>query len=78
MYGAPVVPGLTETGEHSAPLHVQLVELMSRRPGGARQYLADGLALLEQAISEESDERMRDRIAAGVALIRGTRSEDER
>lgn len=75
--GAPIIKGLTETGETGAPLHVQLVELMSRRPGGSRQYLADGLALLEQAISDESDERVRDRISAGISLIRGLRGQDD-
>ena len=74
--GAPIVPGLTETAVDGAPLHVQLINLLSRRPGGSQRKVADALALLEQAIGEESEERVRDRLAAGVALIRGLNGEE--
>ena len=74
--GAPVVPGLTETAADGVPLHVQLIQLLSRRPGGSQRKVADALALLEQAIGEESEERVRDRLSAGVALIRGLNGEE--
>ena len=74
--GAPVVPGLTETAPEGAPLHLQLVKLLSQRPGGSQRKIADALALLEQAIGEEGDEKLRDRISAGISLIRGMKGED--
>ena len=75
--GAPVVPGLTETSPEGEPLHLQLVKLLSQRPGGAQRKIADALALLEQAVGEESDERVRDRVAAGISLIRGMKENGE-
>lgn len=74
--GAPVVEGLTETAPEGAPLHLQLIKLLSQRPGGSQRKIADALALLEQAIGEESDERMRDRLTAGVSMIRGMDDKD--
>lgn len=74
--GAPVVEGLTETAESGTPLHLRLINLLSQRPGGSQRKIADALALLEQAVGEESDERVRDRIAAGVSLIRGMGDKD--
>ena len=74
--GAPIVSGLTETSETSVPLHTRLIALLSQRPGGSQRKVADALALLEQAIGEESEERVRDRLAAGVALIRGLNGEE--
>ena len=73
--GAPVIPGLTETAPESVPLHEQLMHLLSQRPGGAQRKIADALALLEQAVDEEGDERVRDRITAGVSLIRGMKDD---
>ena len=74
--GAPVVPGLTEVAPDGVPLHQRLVDLLSQRPGGAQRKIADGLALLEQAIGEESDERLKNRLAAGISLIRGMSNGD--
>ncbi len=74
--GAPIVPGLTETAADGIPLHVQLIKLLSQRPGGSQRKVADALALLEQAIGEEANERVKDRISAGMALIRGLKDED--
>lgn len=76
--GAPVVSGLTETAPDGVPLHQRLVDLLSQRPGGAQRKIADGLALLEQAVGEESDERVRNRVSAGIALIRGLKDDGER
>ena len=75
--GAPVIPGLTETAEDGAPLHQRLIHLLSQRSGGSQRKVADALALLEQAIGEEADERVRDRLSAGVSLIRGMAGEDD-
>lgn len=75
--GAPIVAGLTETAPEGAPLHVQLMNLLSQRPGGSQRKVADALSLLEQAIGEESDERVRDRLAAGVSLIRGMKEDGD-
>jgi len=74
--GAPIVDGITETAPEGAPVTVRLMELLAQRPGGSQRKVADALALLEQAAGEEADERLRDRISAGVALIRGLKDED--
>ena len=68
----PTVAGLTETARDAEPLHVRLMQVMAERPGGSRQEVADAVALLETAASREGDERVRDRLRAAVALIRGT------
>jgi hypothetical protein len=77
MDEAPVVPGLTQDAPGGAPLHVRLMDLLAQRPGGSTRKVADALTLLEEAASVEQDQRVRDRIAAGVALIRGFKDEDE-
>ena len=74
--GAPIVSGLTETAPEGAPMHVQLMELLARRPGGSQRKVSDALALLEEAVGEEQDERVRDRISAGVSMIRGMKNGD--
>ena len=73
--GAPVVSGLTETSPEGEPMHLRLMHLLSQRPGGSQRKIADALALLEQAVGEESDERVKDRVSAGVALIRGMKDD---
>lgn len=73
--GAPMVDGITETAPDGAPVHLRLMKLLAQRPGGSQRKVADALALLEQAAGEEADEQMRDRITAGVCLIRGLKSD---
>lgn len=78
--GLPVVEGLTETSRDAEPLHVRLMQAMSERRGGSHRKVADALALLEDATTLEGDAKVRERIQAAVALIRGTgrkRHEDD-
>ena len=78
--GLPVVEGLTETSADAEPLHVRLMGLLAQRRGGSHQKVADALALLEDATTLEGDAKVRERIQAAVALIRGTgrkRHEDD-
>lgn len=70
--GLPVVEGLTETSRDAEPLHVRLMQAMSERRGGSSRKVADALALLEDATTLEGDAKVRERIQAAVALIRGT------
>lgn len=70
--GLPVVEGLTETSRDAEPMHVRLMQALSERRGGSQRKVADALALLEDATTLEGDAKVRERIQAAVALIRGT------
>lgn len=71
LEGAPIIEGLTQTAQEAAPLYLRLADVMAQRPGGSGRKLADAIALLEQAAGEESDQRVRGRITAGISMIRG-------
>lgn len=47
------------------------MHFLAQRPGGSQQDLAEGLAALQRAYTAESDETVRRRIAAAIALARG-------
>ena len=75
--GLPMVEGLTETSEDSEPLHVKLMALLSQRPAASRSGIADALALLEDAWSAEANSDVKERIAAGISMLRGGSMKDD-
>lgn len=67
----PTIPGLTETSRETAPLYRQLMDVLSRRSGASQGKIAEAIDRLEVAAGEEADEETRNRILAGIAVIRG-------
>lgn len=79
MADLPLVDGLTQTAPDSEPVHAKLMAYLAQRPGGAQQDIAEGLAALERGFSRESDQATKQKIAAALAILRGSSSrEDDR
>lgn len=72
----PVVDGLTQTQPDSEPVHARLMSFLAQKPGGAQQDIAEGVAALRRAASRESDEVVKSRIAAAIALVMGDKGQD--
>lgn len=67
----PTVDGVTETSETTQGLPARLAELLSQRPGGSVGDTARAVTALEDAIKRESNDTLRNRLAAARSMILG-------